>query len=95
MSLNQKIEDAFQYRGNVTLTLTNGTSVEAFVYNREFDNPRLKHDNFIEVYLTDGRSQVFSISEIKDILFTGEDCAAGKSYADWIAKNQNKKAANS
>lgn len=87
--LEKQIEEAFHFRGNVTIAFHDGNAIEAFVYNREFDNPRLKMDNFIEVYLAgDGAHQTYPIKNIGSVTLTGEDCAAGKSYQEWLEKKE-------
>ena len=85
--LERKIDAAYDYRGHVTLSLQDGSSVEGFVFNREFDNPKLERDNFIEINLKDSeeRRKIF-ITDIKDAAMTGEDAAAGNSYEDYLRK---------
>lgn len=84
--LHQQIEAAFDYRGDVTVTFTDGTSVEGFLANREYTNPRVSKDNFIELMCADGTRPRYDLSIVRDVQLTGEDCAAGKSYQEWLAK---------
>ncbi len=92
-TLKDQIEFAFEFRGNVTLNLLDGRTVEGFVFNREFQNPRLSKDMFVEIFRADnGQAETLRIQDLKSIDVTGEDCAAGKSYAEWIEKQKLKKA---
>lgn len=93
MNLEQKIEEAFHYRGNVTLTLKSGEIVEGFLFNREFKNPRLEKDCFVEIFPVGREPQrMIDLSEVVTCDITGEDCAAGKSYEEWLKKQETKKA---
>ena len=86
-ALKDEIEKAFQYRGHVTITFHDGTAIEGYLYNREFTNPKLKNDNFIDVFLKgSGVSTRYPIASIASVTLTGADEAEGKSYQDWIAK---------
>jgi hypothetical protein len=79
------IEKAFDYRGDVTLTLADGKTLEAYIYNRNA-TARPPH---IDIFLK-GESTPHRIpySEIQAIAFTGKDTADGKSYEAWKAKKQ-------
>ena len=74
--LEKQIEAAYDYRGYVTLKFKNGETMEAFVFKREFDNPLMKEDNFIEVFLKGGtEKRQYPISTLQSIELTGEDYA--------------------
>lgn len=89
--LHRQIEAAFNYRGNVTCHLTDGTTCDGFLFNREFRNPRLKKDQFVELYLAgSGEKKILPFAKIKSIELSGEDHAAGKSYEEWLAKHGGK-----
>lgn len=95
-NLEQQIEDAFHYRGHVTLTFNDSKKIEAFVYNREFNNPALDQDNFIEVFLAgSGLPEKYEIQDIAAIDLSGTDCAQGKSYQEWLEKQKKKKSSPS
>jgi len=82
-NLYTQLEAAFNYRGNVTLTLKNGEAIVCFLFNRELNS----QEPFVEVFLTgSGNYHKYAISELADIQLTGEDHAAGKSYQEWLAK---------
>lgn len=89
--LEKQIENAFHYRGNVTITCKGGEKVDAFIYNREFSNPKLPSDRFIDTYLAgSGESRRFPIIDIISVELTGIDPAAGKSYHEWLEKQKAK-----
>ena len=87
MTVEQQIEVAYDFRGHVTVALKAGGSVEGYLFNRQFANPRLAEDNFVELVLKgSGESRRLKIAEIASVTLTGEDCAAGKSYEDYLKK---------
>lgn len=89
--LEKQIEAAFDYRGHATIKFKGGQTVEGFVFNRQFENPRLPEDNFIEVFLKGtGERRKYSIAEIESVALTGEDYAAGNSYEDYLKKKAEK-----
>lgn len=88
--LEHQVESAFNFRGNVTITLCAGEVLEGFVTNREFVNPKLAQDQFVDVCLTDGTMRRLMIAEMASVVLSGEDLAAGKSYTEWMAKRQAK-----
>ena len=82
--IKKQIDAAFDFRGHVTVRLTDGSSVEGYLYNRRFE------EGWVELFVknTDEQRRV-DISAIASITLTGEDCAAGKSFED---HQKNKKA---
>lgn len=86
--LQHQIEQAFDYRGNATIHFKDGTSVEGFVFNREFPDTKALRKNIIEVFVAgSGEAKTFSIADISSVTLTGEDHAAGKSYEEWLKKH--------
>ncbi|MBV8820048.1 MAG: hypothetical protein JO022_16915 [Acidobacteriaceae bacterium] len=90
--LRQALEKAFDFRGDVTITRKDGSTVEGYVFDRR-SGPTLEA-SFVRLYPKD-QSQKISISfeDISDIAFTGRDTAAGKSWEAWVKKYVQKKAA--
>jgi hypothetical protein len=90
--LRQALEKAFDYRGDVTLTLKSGERIEAYIFNRQTG-----------ATLADSHAQYFtpsapekrkvSYAEIARIEFSGKDRAAGKQWEDWVRKYNERKAA--
>jgi len=77
------VELAFDYRGDVTVSLKSGESLSGYLFNRQVKGS----DSSLEVFPSDS-SQVRHIryDQIAAIAFTGEDTATGKSWETWIAK---------
>ena len=89
--LEKQVEAAYDYRGHVTIRFKTGDAAEGFVFNRQFASPQLKEDPFIEVFLKgSGERKKYSLASIESIALTGEDCAAGKSYEDYLKKQSGK-----
>ena len=85
----EAIDKAFDYRGDVTLTLSNGP-LECFIFNRDAATtpPR------IEVFIKGQDAPlVIPYSDVNAIAFTGRDPADGKKWADWVAKKDSERKA--
>jgi hypothetical protein len=91
-ALKQALEKAFDYRGDVTLTLKSGEKVEAYIFNR-ISGATLA-DSFVQ-YFTPSASDKRKVSyaEIARLEFSGKDRAAGKHWEDWVKAYNEKKAA--
>jgi hypothetical protein len=90
--LRQALEKAFDYRGDVTLTLKSGERFEAFIFNRE--TGATLADSYAEYYSPEAADKRrVSYADIARLEFTGKDRAAGKQWEDWIKKYQERKAA--
>ena len=86
-------EKAFDYRGDLTITLKSGEKVEGYIFDRNDENPRLA-DCYIRVKPKAGPDRIkISYANIAALAFTGKDTAAGKSFAAWVKKYYEKKAA--
>jgi hypothetical protein len=87
------LEQAFDYRGDLTVTLKNGSKLEGYLFDRKNDGPTLA-DCYARM-IPKGRPDKIRIaySDIAALAFTGKDTAAGKSFAAWIKKYNEKKAA--
>jgi hypothetical protein len=90
--LRQALEKAFDYRGDVMLTLKSGERIEAFIFNRR--TGATLADSFVQ-YFTPGAPEKRSLSyaEIGRLEFSGKDRAAGKHWEDWVKAYSEKKAA--
>jgi hypothetical protein len=90
--VREALEKAFDYRGDVTLTLKSGERVEAYIFNR-LSGPTLA-GSFIQ-YFTPSASDKRKVSyaDIARLEFTGKDRAAGKHWEAWVEKYNAKKAA--
>ena len=92
--ISSLIDKAFDYRGDVTLDLNDGTQVVGFMSNRYPKGTQTDRTPRVEMMVA-GRDDKLAIpyANIKDVKFTGEDTAAGKSWEEWQAKEAAKKAA--
>ncbi len=88
----QALEKAFDYRGDVTITRKDGTTVEGYLFDRK-TGPTLA-DSLVRVLpKTSNQRVMIPYSEIAALAFTGRDTAAGKSWEAWVKKYMEKKAA--
>lgn len=92
--LKDALEKAFDYRGDVTLTLKSGEVVEGYIYDRR---PGTTLENsMVRVMPSKGEDRSrrsIPYSELAAISFTGRDTAAGKTFDAWVKKYWEKKAA--
>src|SRR6266550_4054551 len=91
--IQRAFEKAFDYRGDLTVTLKSGEKIEGYIFDRKNDG-RTLNDCLIRM-MPKGRTDKVRIlySEIAALAFTGKDTAAGKSFAAWVKKYREKKAA--
>jgi hypothetical protein len=90
--IRSALEKAFDYRGDVTITLKNGAQVEGYIFDRQ--NGRTLADSRVRVFLKSDDSKIaIPYSEIQALAFTGRDTAAGKSWEAWLRKYWEKKTA--
>jgi hypothetical protein len=90
--LREGLEKAFDYRGDVTVRLKDGSSIEGYIFDRR--NAATLADSCVRL-IPQGQPQKISISysDIAGLTFTGRDPAAGKSWEAWVKKYWEKKAA--
>jgi hypothetical protein len=90
--LRQALEKAFDYRGDVTLTLKSGERIEAYIFNRQ--TGATLGDSQVQYFTPSApEKRKVSYAEIARIEFTGKDRAAGKQWEDWVRKYHERKAA--
>src|SRR5438067_7795806 len=86
------LNQAFDYRGDVTITLKDGKIVEGYIFDRRAGGTLAECR--VRLYPKDSAEAVsVSYTEIAGLKFTGKDTAAGKSFETWVKKYQEKKAA--
>ena len=90
--LRQGLEKAFDYRGDVTITLRDGRSVEGYLFDRH--NGSTLADSYVRIFPKDQNQKVsISFAEVAGVALTGRDTAAGKSWEAWVRNYMRKKAA--
>lgn len=80
--LTEVIDLAFDYRGDVTLVLTDGRDLIGYVYNRDRDAT----EPYLQLVDPSGASHTLRYTEVRTIRFTGRDTAAGTSYEAWLRR---------
>ena len=86
------LEKAFDYRGDITVTLKNGSKIEGYVFDR-VTGPTLE-TSFARILFKDSNQrEKIAYADITALAFTGRDTAAGKSWEAWVRKYWKEKAA--
>lgn len=97
--LRRALDEAFDYRGDVTLVLRDGSSIEGYLFDRRSGRtlaesrvrllPKTPVDG---VPSTDPKARVeISYADIAELRFTGRDTAAGKTWENWVRRYAEKK----
>ena len=82
------LNHAFDYRGDVTVELTDGRRVEGYVFDRRMEGA----DPYVRIMPADGGVRLsLRYAEIAGLVFSGRDPAAGKSWETWVRKYVEKK----
>jgi len=82
------LEQAFDFRGDVTLTLKNGGLVEGYIFDRDkTPDPKLR------ILTKPGHRVTVRYADIGRLAFTGRDMADGRSWEAWVKKYAERKAA--
>jgi hypothetical protein len=88
--LREGLEKAFDYRGDVTIRLKNGSEVEGYIFDRR--KGRTLADSCIRLFPKNDPNKItVPYSDIAGLAFTGRDTAAGKSWEAWLKKYWEKK----
>ncbi len=94
--INEALEKAFDYRGDLTLTRKDGTQVQGYLFDRR-TGPTLQASVVRIMPANDPVNAktrlTIPFSDIARIAFTGRDTAAGKTFEAWVKKYWEKKAA--
>lgn len=86
---DQAMDLAFDYRGDVTIETVQGQVIEGYVFDRRNENGQ----GLVRIMPKDSdqRLSIF-YDDIKRLVFSGRDTAAGKSWETWVKKYHEKKA---
>ncbi|HET7348960.1 MAG TPA: hypothetical protein VFJ10_16610, partial [Acidobacteriaceae bacterium] len=80
--IRDALEKAFDYRGDVTLTLKDGRVVQGYVFDRR--TGKSLEDSVVRVIPAGERSKLsVAYSQIAALAFTGRDNAAGRTFDAW------------
>lgn len=87
------LEKAFDYRGDVTITLKQGEVVEGYIFDRRTGFSL--SDSYVRLIPAKGGrdKRMVAYCDIAALAFSGRDTAAGKSFDAWVKKYWEKKAA--
>jgi hypothetical protein len=90
--IRRALEKAFDYRGDITITLKNGGKIEGYIFDRR--TGQTLSDSAVRLYPKSGQKKTsVCYADIAALAFTGKDTAAGKSWEAWMKKYREKKAA--
>ena len=90
--LRDALEQAFDYRGDVTITRKDGSKIEGYLFDRR--SAKTLKDSVVRLYpKTSNEKVAISYADIAALAFSGRDTAAGKSWEAWMRKYAEKKAA--
>ena len=86
------LEKAFDYRGDITLTLKDDSKIEGYLFDRQTRSTLA--DSKVSLFPKDRDEKVqVSYADIARLEFSGKDTAHGKSFETWVKKYNEKKAA--
>ena len=86
------LEKAFDYRGDITITMKSGEKIEGYIFDRRTGHSLA--DSVVRLYPKSGNQKLaIPYADIAALAFTGRDTAAGKSWEAWMKKYNEKKAA--
>jgi hypothetical protein len=85
------IEQAFDYRGDVTVTLDTGERLEGYIFDRE--KKGLAASTMRILTKPDGEKVTVRYADVAHLSFTGRDMADGRSWEAWVKKYAERKAA--
>ncbi len=87
---HEALDAARDYRGDVTLELAGGESLEGFVYDRSLGaDPETRKVRLLP--RDGGPRRSIAESSIRSLAFTGKDAAAGKTWENWVRRYAEKR----
>jgi len=89
--LKAALEKAFDFRGDVTITLKSGEKIEAYIFNRH--TGATLAESWVQYFAPNKPDKLkLAYDQIARLEF-GKDRAAGKHWEDWVKAWNEKKAA--
>ncbi|HEY5329946.1 MAG TPA: hypothetical protein VIJ79_08695 [Acidobacteriaceae bacterium] len=94
--IREALEKAFDYRGDITVTRKDGSTVEGYLYDRR--TGKALEDSVIRLMPAPAAGQPHErvnipYADVAGLKFSGRDTAAGKTFDAWVKKYWEKKAA--
>jgi hypothetical protein len=90
--IHAAFEKAFDYRGDVTLTLKDGRTFNGYIFDRRTGTTLA--DSAVRIIPATERTKLtIPYTDIAALAFTGRDTAAGKTFEAWVRKYWEKKTA--
>ena len=85
-NLEEIVEVAFDYRGDVTVLLRDEDDLVGYLANRSICR-QVPAESWIEVFpATGGPRRRISLVAIRGLILSGKDVASGKSWENWLKK---------
>jgi len=89
-AFDRALRDAFEYRGDVTITLDDGSTAEGYVFDQQLGKDPAS--SCIRLLPKDSNERrTIPCSRIRAVTFSGKDPAAGKTWENWIRRYAEKK----
>jgi len=90
--IREALEKAFDYRGDITVTLKDGNRVEGYLFDRR---PGMTlADSFLRIIPMNNNAKLnIAYADVAALKFSGRDTAAGRTFEAWVKKYWEKKAA--
>jgi len=86
------LEQAFDYRGDVTITTRSGEVIEAYIFNRS--TGATLAESWVQYFSPKAPDKrKLSYADVARLEFTGKDRAAGKHWEDWMKAYNERRAA--
>ena len=83
--LREALNAAFDYRGDVTLHLADGTALECYVFDRR-EGASLDASLVRVMLAGGGEKRTIPYAAIRRLEFSGKDAAAGKTRENWVRR---------
>lgn len=89
-ALLDALEKAFDYRGDVTIVRTDGSSMTGYIFDRRRRETLAESTVRLMIDGDDGHHTI-RFSEIERLEFSGKDTAHGKTFERWVQRYIEKK----
>lgn len=88
LTIGQVIDEAFHYRGNVTVVKKDGSKEIGYLANRDISSRK----PFVHLFDEAGNGPIRILyADIQNINFTGKDTAAGQSWDAWVKRRDKQR----